>query len=100
VISGSSLKCLIIGPKGTRLPVNDREVTELNFESQEFGPAEVTLVAAATSTLAALTEIDVRQNPDINGASLAALRAAAEETGCAILADDWRFSLTTAVATD
>eukprot|EP01046_Picozoa_sp_COSAG06_P031396 COSAG06_NODE_3053_length_5914_cov_126.204643_2_plen_1719_part_00 len=57
VISGSSLKCLIIGPKGTRLPVNDEEVTELNFEGQEFGHAEVTLVAAATPTLAALNSI-------------------------------------------
>ena len=57
VISGSSLKCLIIGPKGTRLPVNDGEVTELNFEGQEFSPVEVTLVAAATSTLVALNSI-------------------------------------------
>eukprot|EP01046_Picozoa_sp_COSAG06_P011050 COSAG06_NODE_621_length_13727_cov_26.487893_2_plen_935_part_00 len=59
VISGSSLKCLIIGPKGTRLPVNNDDVTELNFEGQEFGPAEVTLVAAATSTLAALNSLTV-----------------------------------------
>ena len=59
VISASSLKCLIIGPKGTRLPVNDEEVTELNFEGQEFSPVEVTLVAAATSTLAAVESIDL-----------------------------------------
>ena len=37
---------------------------------------------------AALSEIDVRQNPGIDNASLAALQAAAEETGCTILADD------------
>jgi hypothetical protein len=59
VISRSSLKCLIIGPEGTRLPVNNDDVTELNFEGQEFGPAEVTLVAAATSTLAALNSLTV-----------------------------------------
>ena len=59
VISGSSLKCLIIGPKGTRLPVNDGDVTELNFEGQEFSPVEVTLVAAATSTLAALNSLTI-----------------------------------------
>eukprot|EP01043_Picozoa_sp_COSAG02_P012152 COSAG02_NODE_463_length_21833_cov_11.529539_20_plen_1382_part_00 len=61
VISGSSLKCLIIGPKGTRLPVNDEDVTELNFEGQEFGPAEVTLVAAATSTLAAVADLNISE---------------------------------------
>jgi hypothetical protein len=38
--------------------------------------------------IAALSEIDVRQNPGIDDASLAALQAAAEETGCTILADD------------
>ena len=73
---------------GSRIPVNDPEVTELSYQGQQIGPAEVTLIAAATSTLAALTEIDVRQNPGIDEASLAALRAAAEETGCTILADD------------
>eukprot|EP01046_Picozoa_sp_COSAG06_P063541 COSAG06_NODE_14803_length_1124_cov_1.736585_1_plen_355_part_01 len=71
---------------GSRIPVNDPEVTELNYQGQLIGPAEVILIAAATSTLAAVTEIDVRQNPGIDEASLAALRAAAEETGCAILA--------------
>eukprot|EP01046_Picozoa_sp_COSAG06_P000668 COSAG06_NODE_19_length_34432_cov_10.651832_15_plen_1584_part_00 len=86
VISGSSLKCLIIGPKGTRLPVNDGEVTELNFEGQKFSPVEVTLVAAATSTLAALTEVDVRGNKGLDKAAVDALRAAAPET-CKILAD-------------
>jgi hypothetical protein len=85
VISGSSLKCLIIGPKGTRLPVNNEDVTELNFEGQEFGPAEVTLVAAATSTLAALTEVNVRRNL-LDEAALEQLRAVAPET-CTILAE-------------
>jgi hypothetical protein len=73
---------------GSRIPVNDPEVTELSYQGQQIGPAEVTLIAAATSTLAALTEIDVRQNPGIDEASLAALRAAAKETGCTILADE------------
>ena len=54
ILLDSSLKCLIIGPKSTRLPVNDAEVTELNFEGQDFTPVEVTLVAVATSTMAAL----------------------------------------------
>ena len=38
VLPDSSLKCLIIGPKSTRLSVNDAEVTELNFEGQDFTP--------------------------------------------------------------
>ena len=40
---------------GSRIPVNDPEVTELDYQGHRMGPAEVTLVAAATSTMAALT---------------------------------------------
>ena len=47
-----------------------------------------TIQKSSPTFLAEVTEIDVRQNPDIDEASLAALRAAAEETGCTILADD------------
>jgi hypothetical protein len=53
VASLSDLVC------GSRIPVNDPEVTELNYQGQQIGPAEVTLIAAATSTLAALNSLTV-----------------------------------------
>jgi len=86
VISGSSLKCLIIGPKSTRLPVNDGEVTELNFEGQGFGAVEVTLVAAATSTLAVVTSLNVSHNKFVfesidNGASVSVNGRSGRATG-------------------
>eukprot|EP01044_Picomonas_judraskeda_P003715 COSAG03_NODE_312_length_9111_cov_63.231392_5_plen_390_part_00 len=62
VLPGSSLKCLIIGPKSTRLPVNDAEVTELNFEGQDFTALEVTLVAAAVSTMGAVEAVDLAKS--------------------------------------
>eukprot|EP01044_Picomonas_judraskeda_P005078 COSAG03_NODE_464_length_7697_cov_3.596999_2_plen_1099_part_00 len=63
VLPESTLKCLIIGPKSTRLPVNDAEATELNFEGQKFTPTEVTLVAKAISTMAALASVNFSGNP-------------------------------------
>ena len=67
VLPESSLKCLIIGPKSTRLPVNDAEVTELNFEGQYFTPTEVTLVAKAISTMAAIASLRCGNNPGMVG---------------------------------
>ena len=94
VIPGSSLQCLIIGPKGTRLPVNNEEVTELNFEGQNFSPAEVTLVAAATSTLAAVARLSLGSNPQIGDEAMVQLLDALKDvsltsldissTGCGI----------------
>lgn len=85
VISTSSLKCLIIGPRSTRLPVNDGEVTELNFEGQGFSATEVTLVAAATSTLAAVTKVDVR-GTKADSSALEALQSAAPD-GCDVVCE-------------
>eukprot|EP01043_Picozoa_sp_COSAG02_P094312 COSAG02_NODE_30760_length_545_cov_50.677130_1_plen_130_part_10 len=62
VLPESSLKCLIIGPKSTRLRVNDAEVTELNFEGHKFTPTEVMLVAKAISTMAAVEAVVLAQN--------------------------------------
>eukprot|EP01046_Picozoa_sp_COSAG06_P043704 COSAG06_NODE_5768_length_3282_cov_3.482878_2_plen_711_part_00 len=69
------------------------QVTDLDFSNCGLGPISVNhLSDLVRDTTATLTEIDVRQNLDIDldidEASLAALRAAAEETGCTILADD------------
>ena len=80
VASSSDLVC------GSRILVNDPEVTELNYQGQLIGPAEVILIAAATSTLAALTELDLRENKALDEAALAELRAAAPKT-CKILTD-------------
>jgi hypothetical protein len=79
VISGSSLECLIIGPKGTRLPANNEEVTELNFEGQGFSSVEATLVAAATSTLAALNSVTVDSTGDMKDQKTYTLTAAEDK---------------------
>jgi hypothetical protein len=71
---------------GSRILVNDPEVTELSYQGQLIGPADVILIAAATSTLAALTQIDLRGHPGLDRAALELLRAAAPTT-CNILAD-------------
>jgi hypothetical protein len=70
---------------GSRIPVNDPEVTELNYQGQLIGPAEVILIVAATSTLAAVTKVDLRGN-DFDSASMDALRSAAPQ-GCEVLFD-------------
>ena len=66
--------------------LKDSNILTLSLQKTGIGP--LTLWKLATSLPTTLTEIDVRQNPDIDEASVAALRAAAEETSCTILAND------------
>jgi hypothetical protein len=63
---------------GSRIPVNDPEVTELNYQGQLIGPAEVTLVAAATSTLAASVEVIKLDGNPIGFPSKVSVRPGAE----------------------
>merc|ERR1711969_234154 len=79
-VPGSALRCIVAGTFcsgvregattgvadlvfGSHIPVNDPEVTELDYRGQGLGPAEAMLVAAAISTNAALTEVDLSSNP-------------------------------------
>lgn len=80
-IAGSSLRSLIIGPEGTRLPVNDTEMTTLQLSNQEFSAPEAVLVSAVASTLIALTELNISQNPNIGDDGAQALAAIIHATG-------------------
>ena len=59
---------------GTQVPVNNAEVTELNFSCQNFGVAEVTVVAAAISTNAVLASVNLSGNRAIDQESRSALQ--------------------------
>lgn len=69
VLSASSLKCLIIGRKRTRLHVNELEVTELNLRQQNLTPTEATLVGATILTLPAIGRLNLSGNM-ITGSNL------------------------------
>jgi hypothetical protein len=59
VIPESSLKWIVIGSKSTRVPVHNLEVTSLDVSGQNLGPVEITVLAAAISTNAALANLTV-----------------------------------------
>jgi hypothetical protein len=77
--AAAELRCLIIGPKSTRLPVNDGQVTELTFKQQEFSAGEAALVTIATSTLPAIARVDLRSN-GLSDDALVELRELADFT--------------------
>eukprot|EP01047_Picozoa_sp_COSAG01_P023359 COSAG01_NODE_1411_length_10408_cov_6.595402_3_plen_1024_part_00 len=62
-IPESSLQCIVIGDKSTRIPLHNSEITSLDVSTQKLGPGEVTVVAAAISTYAVLTRVNVLSNP-------------------------------------
>eukprot|EP01047_Picozoa_sp_COSAG01_P042757 COSAG01_NODE_3752_length_5730_cov_10.372580_1_plen_1826_part_01 len=61
-IPESSLQCIVIGDKSTRIPLHNSEITSLDVSAQEFGPGEVTVVATAISTYAVVKKVALSHN--------------------------------------
>eukprot|EP01047_Picozoa_sp_COSAG01_P056141 COSAG01_NODE_6332_length_3731_cov_7.563051_1_plen_1055_part_00 len=61
-IPESSLQCVVIGDKSTRIPLHNSEINSLDVSAQELGPGEVTVVAAAISTYAAIAHVALSGN--------------------------------------
>ena len=66
--------------------VASQTLTSVDFSDCHMGPAAVTELSKSIPSMAALTEVDVHSNKELDEVAVAALRAAAPET-CKILAD-------------
>eukprot|EP01050_Picozoa_sp_SAG11_P001689 SAG11_NODE_76_length_18005_cov_6.523958_13_plen_1375_part_00 len=78
-IQKSNINEVVIGPKSTRVPFNNSEVTSLDFSDHGLGPAEIMLISTAILTTPGMVEVDISKNTiGVDGAS--ALTAVLAET--------------------
>lgn len=67
--AAQALQWLIVGPKATRIPVHDPEVTTFDLSDEDLGVCEAVLVAAAILTLENVVSVNLSNCPRLAGAT-------------------------------
>ena len=61
-IPKSKIQTLVIGPKATTVPVQQADVTALDFSAQDLGPAELMMISSVMHFNAGLSKVNLSTN--------------------------------------
>ena len=61
-IPKSKIQTLVIGPKATTVPVQQADVTSLDFSAQDLGPAELMVISSMMPFIAGIKDINISKN--------------------------------------